>query len=98
MSAAIVETLYTEVPGTNCIVGGRHGVVTEVVRELGLRHDPIAAFVHLDSGQMLHVQLGKSTGDRDQWHEVRTFREIDREEFDRLTEIDTLRRDMGWRD
>lgn len=91
-------SIYTEVPGTNCIIDGNHGTVTEVVRELGLRRQPIAAFVHLDSGQMLHVALGRSTGDRDQWHAVRSFREIDRDEFDRLTEIDVLRRDMGWRE
>lgn len=92
------DTLYTEVAGTNCYVDGEHGTVTAVVREPGLRNTVRAAFVHLDCGDMLYVTLGRPTGDRDAWHEVRLSRRIDREEFDRLNTLDQLRRDLGWRD
>lgn len=96
-TTATTDRIYVETTPTNCIVGGEHGQVTGIVRDLGLRRTPRAAFVRLDCGDMLYVTLGNSSGDRAQWHKVITSRRITRDEFDHLTEIDTLRRDMGWR-
>jgi hypothetical protein len=100
MSAAIgtTDVLYTEVAGANCYVNGEHGTVTAIVRDPGLRNTVRAAFVHLDSGPMLYVVLGSACGERGTWHDVRSSRRIDREEFDRLNTLDQLRRDMGWRE
>lgn len=98
MQTTDVQTaIYVESTPTNCAIAGEHGQVTGIVRDLAPRLTPRAAFVHLDEGGMLYVTLGAARGDRSQWREVATSRRIDRDEFDRLTEIDTLRRDMGWR-
>ena len=93
----MADHIYVESTPTNCFVDGELGQVTGIVHDLSLRRIPRAAFVHLDSGDMLHVVLGAARGERDQWREVVASRRIDRDDFDRLTEIDTLRHDMGWR-
>ncbi|WP_228941810.1 hypothetical protein [Nocardioides sp. Leaf374] len=97
-TAPAPDRLYVEVAGTNCYIAGTPGVVAEVVRDLDPRRVPCAAFVQLDLGPMLYVTLGRAVGDREQWREVVVFRQIDRDEFDRLTELAQLRHEMGWRD
>ncbi|MGZ0070007.1 hypothetical protein [Microbacterium arborescens] len=56
------------------------------------------AFVRLDLRPgMLYIELGEHVGDRSQHAEILGWREIDRDEFDRLTGLAEIRRDMGWR-
>ena len=91
-------TIYTEVRGTNCTIDGRRGIVTGFTYGPGLTSPELRfAFVKLDSGEMLHVQLGRATGDRGAHHEVTGSRVIDRAEFDRLNGIDEIRTALGWR-
>lgn len=92
-----MSTVYIETTPTNCTIDGEHGQVTAIVRDLAPRRTPRAAFVHLDMGDMVYATLGEASGDRGQWCEVRSFRRIDRDEFDRLNELDTLRSELGWR-
>lgn len=90
-----MDTLYTEVAGTTCYVGGERGIVTGLHREV--RWGLVGAFVKLDERDvMLYVTLGLACGDRGAWHEVASAREIDRDEFDRINTLDVLRREMGW--
>lgn len=89
-----MDTIYTEVVGTTCYVNDERGVVAGLHSE---RRRIIAAFVRLDERDaMLYVSLGATTGERGTWREVVAAREIDREEFDRINGLDTLRREMGW--
>lgn len=88
------DTIYTEVTGTTCYVGGGRGTVTGLHRNLGRT---VAAFVKMDAGPMLYVTLGHATGERDAWHTVTDMRRIDRAEFDRINELDTLAHELGWR-
>lgn len=102
---ATVDTLYTETTGTTCYVAGQRGTVTGLQRDLGRI---VGAFVKLDgptdtegrytgAGALLLVELGHATGDRGAWHTVTGSRPIDRAEFDRLTGLDSLAHDLGWR-
>jgi hypothetical protein len=91
----MADHIYVESTPTNCFIDGEHGQVTGIVH--GPLRIPRAAFVYLDSGDMLHVVLGQAHDERGQWREVVVSRRIDRDDFDRLTEIDTLRHNMGWR-
>ena len=89
-----MDTIYTEAVGTTCYIGGERGIVTGLHSE---GKHLAAAFVRLDeSGEMLLVSLGNATGERRAWHEVTASRRITRDEFDRITTLDTLRRDLGW--
>lgn len=89
-----MDSIYTEVTGTTCYVDGERGVVTGLHSE---GKHLIGAFIRLDeSREMLFVSLGKATGERRQWHEVMASRRISRDEFDQITTLDTLRRDLGW--
>jgi hypothetical protein len=55
------------------------------------------AFVRLDVRPgMLYIELGEHVGDRLQHAEILGWREIDRDEFDRLTGLAEARREMGW--
>lgn len=55
------------------------------------------AFVRLDCRPgMVYVELGDYVGRRLVHAEVLGWREIDRDEFDRLTGLDDVRRSMGW--
>jgi hypothetical protein len=55
------------------------------------------AFVRLDSRPgMLLIELGEHVGSRSQHAEVLGWREITRDEFDRLTGLADARREMGW--
>ncbi|MCC4906957.1 hypothetical protein [Microbacterium sp. cx-59] len=55
------------------------------------------AFVRMDDRPaMVYVELGEHVGDRSQHAEVLAWRYISRDEFDRLTGLDDVRRSMGW--
>lgn len=95
-----VEQVYTGATGHNCLVNGEHGYVT------GFIHDGphiVAAFVKIppedhrtgEPARMLHVMLGRTT--RQDCRAVASACEITRDEFDRLTTLDQLRHDLGWR-
>jgi hypothetical protein len=89
-----METIYTEAMGTTCYINGERGTVTGLWSTCG---HVTGAFVALDERPaMLYVMLGAKTGDRGQYHETTSAREIDREEFDRINGLDTLRRELGW--
>lgn len=89
-----MDLIYTEVAGTTCYLGGVRGICTGLHSE-GKRL--VGAFVRLDeSGDMMFASLGKATGERGAWHEVAGVRTITRDEFDRITTLDALRRDLGW--
>lgn len=115
MTAETAASIYTETLGTNCLLGGQHGIVTGLIRApAGTSRDvrprkPTDAFVKLEGpvdtqgrfiapGHMLHLILGAARGARLQRSDVTGWRVIDRDEFDRLNDLDTLRRDLGWSD
>lgn len=98
-------TIYTEATGTTCYLGGQRGTVTGLHTHPA--HGVLGAFIRLDGptdaagvymapGPMLYADLGRATGERGQYHEVTAWRVIDRDQFDRITGLDTLRRDLGW--
>ena len=47
------------------------------------------------SGHHIQCNLSRETPAK-RHHEVTTVREITRDDFDRITELDTLRRETGW--
>jgi hypothetical protein len=90
------ETIFTGHAGGNCTLKEIHGYVTAFHKE---GPHVVAAFVKVPvcdgSGPMLFVRLGRNV---DETHrEVVSVRPIDRDEFDRLNTLDTLRHDLGWR-
>jgi hypothetical protein len=81
--------------GTNCIIGGRHGMVTGVWPSQA-RID--AVFVKLDDGPMLHCPVSRvPAGERGAHRVVLSSQEVDRDQFDRIIGADEFRRDCGWR-
>lgn len=95
----LMDTIYAEVEGTTCYINGERGIVTGVTRaaDHNAHVRPVAAFVKLDERDaMLYLTLGSATDDRGVHHTVTAAREIDREEFDRINGLDTLRRNLGW--
>ncbi|TDL43846.1 hypothetical protein [Microbacterium oleivorans] len=54
------------------------------------------AFLRLDVGGMLYIELGEHVGRRGQHAEIIGWCRIDRDEFDRLTGIAEVRASMGW--
>lgn len=99
-------TLYTEVTGTTAILADQRGTVTGLHTHPA--HGTLGAFVRLDGpvdaegryiapGAMLYVTLGARVGERGERHEVTGWRVINRDEFDRILELDTLRADLGWK-
>lgn len=89
------DALYVEVTGTTCHINGERGHVAGLHRENG---HLVGAFVALDERPaMLYATLGASSGDRNQHSEVLSAREIDRDEFDRITGIRVIREQMGWK-
>lgn len=54
------------------------------------------AFLRLDAGGMLYIELGERAGRRGQYAEITSWRQIDRDEFDRLTGLAEVRASMGW--
>jgi len=93
-----MDTIYTETRGTTAIIDGKRGTT------VGLRYDNltggglVGAFVSWDEGGMAYVTTGAAVGDRGQHREVADVREIDRDEFDVLTGLAEVRRQLGWRE
>lgn len=88
------NTLYTETSGTTAYIGGKRGTVVQFTRALGRK---TGAFVRLaEEPVMLYVLLAGATGSRGQWHEIGAWREINRDEFDRLTGLTEARQSLGW--
>lgn len=92
-----MEDLFIGYPGGNCSPAENvSGYVTEFHAES--KH-LMGAFIKcpvLDgSGPMLYARLGHTT--RENHRKVLSVRSIEREEFDRLNEIDQYRRELGWR-
>lgn len=100
-----MDMIYTTTTGGTVYLNGQRGTLTGLKSE---GHTFTHAFVRLDGpvdndgtyiapGPMLYVTLG---GRKDEgantWREAVSWRVIDRDEFDRINEIDTLRRDLGW--
>lgn len=56
------------------------------------------AFLRLDIGGMLYIELGERAGRRNQHAEITSWRRIDRDEFDRLTGLAEMRASLGWVD
>ncbi len=91
--------VWTRSPGCNVTVGDWSGYVT------GFQHDGprlVGVFVcappesSVEKVQMLHVRLGLKVDESR--HEVHDWCYLTRDEFDRITELDDLRRDLGWRE
>ena len=86
--------------GCNCVVNGEHGYVSGLLTE---GPHVVGAFIavppeHHTSGEpvrVMHATLGRHVGVK---REVVSARFITRDEFDRLTTLDKLRRDLGWRE
>lgn len=90
----MTDTLYTATSGTTGHINGERGTVVLIDYAQGFRR---GAFVRLDERPvMLYAELGASVGERGGWSEVVSVREIDRDEFDRLTGLAGARREMGW--
>lgn len=95
------DTIYVEVSGTNCIIGGRHGVVTSV-HYSPIDHSVDGAFVGWDDGGTGYVTTGCHAGTErlgGHWthREVQSVRDIDRDEFDVLSGLAAMRSHLGWR-
>lgn len=89
------DTLYTEVSGTTAYINNERGTVT-ALRSMNGRK--VGAFIHLDErNATIYAELGAPVGDRNAWHEVATAGEIDRDEFDRMNDMDEIRKALGWR-
>lgn len=112
MDEASSETIFTGYAGGSCTIKGMHGYVTAFHKEgphvvAAFVHVPPdyrdadgesvskVNGVLAAPGRMLLVRLGRSLDEKHR--EVVSVRVIERDEFDRLTTLDTLRRDLGWR-
>lgn len=84
---------YIETAGTNCFVGGERCVVQSVNRS-----DPRYLIVRSwERPAVFYVEIGTPHGDRGQWADATAVREIaTRDEFDAITGLDQVRREMGW--
>jgi len=81
---------------TTAYVAGERGHVVDFKKDATGRYH-VGAFVRLAlRPAMLYVSLGKASAETPRWRPVESAVEIDREEFDRLTGLAALRRDMGW--
>ncbi len=90
----MTASIYTEVMGGTTHITGRPGVTTALHRMHG---DIVGVFVREDVGGMFYVELGAVTGSRGEQHEVKSVRQITRDEFDRLVDVDLIRHSLGWR-
>lgn len=92
-----VETMWTGSTGcTTYAAGGHRGTVT-AFHYTAAGRTTAGAFVRLDEtdpGAMWFVTLGAET--RDHHREVTGASPITRDEFDSLTGLAELRREMGW--
>ena len=93
--------MYTATAGcTTCAAGGERGTVTAFHYLRGAR-GPVAAFVRREDGEMWVIELGDATRERSldghvHHHRITGGWRIDRDEFDRIVGINTMRREMGW--
>lgn len=85
--------------GTIAIIDGEHGTVTQTHYEgFGNAQRLAGLFVRLDlRPAMLYVSVGEKVADTVGVYEVRESREITRDEFDTITGLATIRREMGWK-
>lgn len=95
------ETIYVEGSGTNCIIGGRRGVITSL-HYSPIDHSVDGAFVGWDEGGTAYVTTGRHAGTErmgGHWthREIESVREIDRDEFDALSGLASIRTQLGWR-
>lgn len=93
MSTQQKVTLYAQTAGcTSYVANGERGTTTAI--------DHYGAFVLLaERDAMFYIELGgryDEDGKPLAHREVVSAREIDREEFDRITGIDKMRKEMGW--
>lgn len=93
-----MDTLFASYPGGNCTINGASGYVTALHKE---GPHTVGAFVYVPpddaagTGQMLFVRLGRTLAEGRR--EVSSVRVVSRDEFDRITTLDKLRHDLGWR-
>lgn len=104
-----IDPVPETLPGGNLLItdqgtGEKHsGYLTAHHKEW---QDTMGAFVARspavrgDVTAMYYARLGKVTHTDilGRWREVADIRRITRDEFDRITGIDQIRRDLGWRD
>lgn len=101
MSVSLVKApkrdrIYTGTAGTTCYINGERGTVTGFVYSNGGAAYLDGAFIMLDERpQMLYVEVQATREER--WHEVTSVRAINRDEFDRLADVDGIREALGWR-
>lgn len=97
----VAEMIYVEVPNTTCIVGGRRGIVTSI-HYSPIDHGVDGAFIGWDDGGTAYVTTGRHAGsERGGGHwthrEIQSVRDIDRDEFDVLSGLASIRTQLGWR-
>jgi hypothetical protein len=95
------DLIYVEVAGTNCILDGKRGIVTSI-HYSPIDHSVDGAFVGWDDGGTAYVTTGRHAGEKrsgGHWthREVESVRDIDREEFDVLSGLASIRKELGWR-
>lgn len=91
--------------GGTTYIGGQRGVkrgldriTPERVRGVFVRLDHPETG-RMDVGDMLYIEVGAvPLGENGWYREIISSRVVDREQFDRMTGIADLRRDLGWRD
>lgn len=88
-------TISDTLTGGNVTIDGSSGYVTGFHTDG--RHT-VGAFIKVPiqdgQGPVLYARLGRTIKGK---REIVSTRHIGRDEFDRLNELDTLRRDLGWR-
>lgn len=88
------NALYTETTGCTNFVTDERGTTTGFVQRNGRK---VGAFIKSqESPAMFYAELGAQIGDRGAYHEVNSFRAIDRAEFDVLSGITEIRAALGW--
>ena len=91
-----MDTIYTGSAGTTCYINGERGTVTGFQYTNHGASYLAGAFIALDERvAMLYVELAATRDERH--HEVTSVREINRDEFDRMTDIDGIRETLGWK-
>lgn len=89
-------SIYTEVKGCTAHVNGERGTTVLILWKPSLP-EPVGALVRLNERPaMLHLTLGRITGERGAHSEIESVREIDRDGFDEVTGLAEVRTSMGW--
>lgn len=94
MTTEPVHLVYTGVSGTNVHTDIGHGWVIFIHRKVGV---DVGVIIHLDDGRTAYATLGAFHGTHTRELEPGT-RIITRDEFDDITGISAIRREMGWVD